>query len=240
MSKMFIGFNPMRSEDADLGGEGSAMEDVIETGEEEMEAAEPSDEEGVEEQEAAEPAEDRKSDAAFAQMRRELEAEKKRADELEEALGLWFEGDNKAAQAHAHYEDIPLEEAIGNMEQKRALTKLEAEKAELEDQLQRLQFDNLRAEDLKEIKNARPDVKIKDVMELGDEFFQYRAMGIDPVTVYDALQLKKGVPPKPIGKAKTGAPAKTGFFTRDEVAAMSPSQISKNFDKIRESMGKWK
>ena len=239
MSLMFMGFNRPHSEDADMGGGYSPAEEVVETGEEAEDVAEPLDEEGEEETEVAEPSED-KSDAAFAQMRRDLEAAQRRADELEEALGLWFEGDNKAAQAHAHYEDITLDEAISNMEQKRALNQLEAEKADLEEQLQQLQFENLKAEDLKAIKSARPDANIKDVLELGEEFFKYRTMDIDPVTAYDAIQLKKGVPPKSIGKARTGAPTKTGYFTREEVKAMSPSQISKNFDKIRESMSKWK
>ena len=234
----FIGFNHPRSEDSGMGGS-STFEEVVETGEEAEDVAEPLDEEGEEEQEVADPAED-KSDAAFAQMRRDLEAAQRRADELEEALGLWFEGDNKAAQAHAHYEDITLDEAISNMEQKRALNQLEAEKADLEEQLQQLQFENLKAEDLKAIKSARPDANIKDVLELSEEFFKYRTMDIDPVTAYDAIQLKKGVPPKSIGRARTGAPTKTGYFTREEVKAMSPSQISKNFDKIRESMSKWK
>ena len=189
MSLMFMGFNRPHSEDAGMGDGGcSPAEEVVETGEEEMETAEPSDEEGEEEQEVAEPAEEDKSDAAFAKMRRDLEAAQRRADELEEALGLWFEGDNKAAQAHAHYEDIPLDEAINNMEQKRELEQLRAEKAALEEEKNQLEFDNLRAEDLKEIKNARPDANIKDVLELGEDFFKYRTMGIDPVTAYDALQ----------------------------------------------------
>lgn len=238
----FIGFNRPYSEDADLGGGGTSTvdEEVVETGEEAEDVAEPLDEEGEEETEVADPSEDTKSDAAFAEMRRKLEAAQRQIDEYEEALGLWFDGDNKIAQAHAHYEDISLDEAISNMEQKRELDQLRAEKAALEEEKNQLEFDNLRAEDLKAIKSARPDANIKDVLELGEDYFKYRTMDIDPVTAYDALQLKKGVPPKPMGKAKTGAPAKTGFYTREEVQAMSPSQISKNFDKIRESMGKWK
>lgn len=238
MFNTFIGFNtPLRSEDADVSG-GNPTEESVETGEEVEETAEPLDEEGEEETEVADLS-DNKSDAAFAQMRRELEAAQRRADELEEALGLWFDGDNKAAQAHAHYEDISLEEALSNMEQKRAFDALQAEKKSLQEQLEQLQFDNLRAEDLKAIKKERPDANIGDVLELGDEFFKYRTMGIDPVTAYDALQLKKGIPPKSMGKVKTGAPTKTGHFTREEVANMSKKQIHDNFDKIRESMSKW-
>ena len=217
----------------------------METGEEEMETAEPSDESGEEETEVAEPSED-KSDHAFAEMRRSLEKAQRRVSELEaqnsdyeEALGLWFEGDNKVAQAHAHYEDIPLDEAISNMEQRREINQLRAERDALVDEKNQLEFRNLKASDLKEIKDAHPDVSIKDVEELGEDFFKYRAMGIDAVSVYEAIQMKKGVPPKPMGKVRTSAPTKTGYFTRDEVANMSKEQIHKNFDKIRESMSKW-
>lgn len=214
-------------------------------GVEEMETAEPSEESGEEETEVANPSDD-KSDRAFAEMRRNLEMAQRRVAELEaqqedyeDALGLWFDGDNKVAQAHAHYEDISLDEAISNMEQRRELNQLRAEKEALEEERAQLQFNNLKAQDLKEIKDARPDVSIKDVEELGEEFFKYRAMGIDAVSVYDAIQMKKGVPPKPMGKVKTSTPTKTGYFTRDDVANMSKEQIHKNFDKIRESMSKW-
>jgi DNA repair exonuclease SbcCD ATPase subunit len=245
MLNTFIGFNPLRSEDAGLDG---GYAEAVETGEEEMETAAPSDEEGVEEQETAEPAEEEsKSDAAFARMRRELEEAQRRAEELEmqvqeydDALGQWFEGDDKIAQAYAHYEDIPLDEAISNIEQRREINQLKAEKALLEEQRNQLEFNNLKAEDLKEIKSKYADAGIKDVEELGEDFFKYRTMGIDPVTAYEAIQMKKGQPPKSMGKARTGTPTKTGYFTREEVQAMSPSQISKNFDKIRESMSKWK
>lgn len=229
----------LRDPDEGLGGAG------YDEGEEEMETAEPSEESGEEETEVAEPSED-KSDRAFAEMRRNLEMAQRRVAELEaqqedyeDALGLWFDGDNKVAQAHAHYEDISLDEAISNMEQKRELNQLRAEKEALEEERAQLQFNNLKAQDLKEIKDARPDVSIKDVEELGEEFFKYRAMGIDAVSVYDAIQMKKGVPPKPMGKVKTSTPTKTGYFTRDDVANMSKEQIHKNFDKIRESMSKW-
>jgi len=239
MSEMFRGFNPLRDPDEGTGG-GDSIDESVETGEEVEESAEPLDEEGAEEQEVAEPAEEEsKSDAAFAEMRRKLEAAERRAEELEEALGLWFDGDDKAAQAHAHYEDISLDEAIANMETKRELNQLRAEKEALEEERNQLEFNNLKATDLREIKAKYPDANLKDVEELGEDFFKYRTMDIDAVTAYEAIQMKKGRPPKPIGKAKTGAPAKTGFYTKEEVEAMSPSQIRKNFDKIRESMGKW-
>ena len=234
-----MGFN--RPKDADEGVSGG----FVDEGAEAQEVAEPAEESGVEEKETAEPS-DNKSDTAFAEMRRNLEAAQKRVSELEamqadyeEALGHWFDGDNKAAQAIAHYEDIPLEEAMHQMEQKREAHRLAEEKKALEDELQQLRYESMKAKDLDEIRSKYPDAELKDVETLGDDFFAYRAMGIDAVTAYDAIQLKKGVPPKPMGKAKTGAPQKTGYYTPEEVRGMSPSQIRKNFDKIRESMSKW-
>ena len=64
-------------------------------------------------------------------------------------------------------------------------------------------------------------------------------MGIAPATIYEGIQLKKGTPPKPIGKVKPSTPEKK-YFTRDEVEAMSPKERIKNYDKIRDSMTTWK
>ncbi len=233
----FLGFNPMLSEYAEAGAE--AGEDY-EAGAEEEDFAEPlEEEEGAEEEEVADLPETSKSDAAFAELRRRAEEAERRAQEAEDALGLWFEGDNKAAQALAHYEDISLDEAIDSIQQRRDQRALEEEATELRNELDQLRFNELRAQDLKAIKEAIPDAKINDVLELGEDFFKYRTMDIDPVTAYEAIQMKKGVPPKSMGKARTSAPAKSGYYTRDEVASMSPAEISKNFDKIRKSMGKW-
>ena len=35
-------------------------------------------------------------------------------------------------------------------------------------------------------------------------------------------------------------PAESDFFTADQVRAMSPEEVHKNYDKIRKSMEKWK
>lgn len=243
MIKMFSRFEPLLAPD-DMGGGG-------ESGVEVQGSAEPETESGVEAQEPAEPAKS-KSDASFAEMRRQLEALQKEKEtwsqekaeweesrnEYENALGLFFEGDNKVAQAISHYEGTPLEQVVNNMETKKLIKKLEEDNKQLREKAEKESFDNQRAKDLAEIKEKFPDVDITDVMELGEEFFAYRGMGIDAVTAYSGLQMKKGTPPKSIGKVKTGTPDKS-FYSKSEVEAMSSSERKKNFDKIRASMAKW-
>lgn len=241
--KMFNRLHPFM--DADDGTEINEVEES----EEMQEVADPADdEEGEEEQEAADPAEDEqdKSDSAFADMRRRLKEAEERAAELEaereeydQTLGLFFEGDNKIAQAKAHYEGISLEEAQSLIAKEREDRNLKAENKQLEDELNQLRYERRKADDLAAIKEAYPDADLKDVEELGEEFFAYRTMGISAVDAFNGIQMKKSKPPKSMGKAKTAPPEKD-FFTKEEVEAMSQSEVSKNYDKIRKSMGRWK
>ena len=241
--KMFNRLHPFM--DADDGTEINGVEES----EEMQEVADPADdEEGEEEQEAADPAEDEqdKSDSAFADMRRRLKEAEERAAQLEaereeydNTLGLFFEGDNKIAQAKAHYEGISLEEAQSLIAKEREDRNLKAENKQLEDELNQLRYERRKADDLAAIKEAYPDADLKDVEELGEEFFAYRTMGISAVDAFNGIQMKKSKPPKSMGKAKTAPPEKD-FFTKEEVEAMSQSEVSKNYDKIRKSMGRWK
>ena len=235
---MFKGFQPFLDADDGL--------NVAGTGEEVQEIAEPAVEEGVEEQEVAEPVETGRteSDAAFAQMRRELEAANRRiaemeqtAGEYEDALGLFFQGDNKAAQARAYHDDIPLERVIADMEAAREKKTLEERLQAVEQERNNLLLANLKAQDLKALHDA--GYKVENIDDLGEDFFAYRGMGIDAVRAYEGLQLKKGKAPKSMGAVKTATPAQD-TFTREEVEAMSSADRVKNYDKIRKSMAKWK
>ncbi len=238
----FRSFEPMLDADdgLDIGG----------TGAEEQELADPVVEEGAEEQEAADPAD--KSDAAFAEMRRLNEAltrqladANKRAEDLEQsnseyerALGLYFDGENKAAQAIATHDEIPLERVVADMQARRDAREQEKATETLTQERDRLLYENRKMKDLAELR-AAGITDVNDVEELGEEYFALRAMGIAPATIYEGIQLKKGTPPKPIGKVKPSTPEKK-YFTRDEVEAMSPKERIKNYDKIRDSMTTWK
>lgn len=240
----FKGFEPMLDADdgLDIGG----------TGAEEPELAEPVEEEGAEEQEVAEPAGKNDADTTFAEMRRQnerfaqqLAEANKRVEELElsnsefeRALGLYFNGDNKAAQAIAQYDEVPVEQVVADMQARREAKEQAKVTEALAQERDKLLFENMKMKDLAELRSAGV-TDVNDVEELGEEYFALRAMGIAPKTIYDGMQLKKGTPPKTIGKVKTGAPEKE-FFTRDEVEAMSPKERIKNYDKIRASMTKWR
>ena len=218
------------------------------TGEEAQEVAEPGIEEGVEEQEAAAPVEKpvgkTDSDAAFAQMRRQLEAANKRiaemeqsATEYEDALGLYFQGDNKVAQAKAYHDDLPQDKVIADMNAAREKKSMQAELEQKQKQIDSLMFENLKAQDLKALHDA--GYKVDRLEDLGEDYFAYRTMGMPPQQVYEGLQLKKGKPPKSMGEVKTATPERD-TFTREEVEAMSSKERVKNYDKIRKSMQGWK
>lgn len=235
----FKGFLPLLEADDGLNVVGG-------TGEEEPEVAETVDEEGEEEQEVADPVETGKtdSDAAFAQMRRDLEAAQRRIAEMEQsnteyedALGLFFQGENKAAQAKAYHDDLPLEKVIADMNAAREKKSLEERLQAMEAERNNLLLANLKAQDLKALHDA--GYKVDNLDELGEDFFAYRGMGIDPVRAYEGLQLKKGKAPKSMGAVKTATPTRD-TFTREEVEAMSSADRVKNYDKIRKSMAKWK
>jgi hypothetical protein len=117
--------------------------------------------------------------------------------------------------------------------QKEQQTRLEA----LEAENNTLRFNQLKALDLAELKEHGVS-DIKDVEELGEQYFVYRANGMSAREAYDFIQARKVVPPKSMGKPKTSPPEKE-FFTRDEVMAMSSEERTKNALKIRESLRKW-
>lgn len=236
MLKMFK-MSPYMEEDdgLNIGGQGAEAPEV----------AEPVIEEGAEEQEVAEPVEKKTdADSAFAEMRRRLEEMERRNAELEErnsqydeTLGLFFDGDNKIAQARAHHDQVPVEQVIANMEaakkEKEAQTRLEA----LEKENSSLKYNSLKAQDLAVLKEHGVS-DLKDVEELGEAYFIYRSNGMSAAEAYDFIQMRKGTPPKSMGKPKTAPPEKE-FFTREEVMAMSSEEKTKNALKIRESMRKW-
>ena len=101
------------------------------------------------------------------------------------------------------------------------------------------QFSN----DLKAIRKAYPDEKAKSVDELGVEFLKLCASGIKPLVAYEAIRAEKARStqnPPSMGDVKPTSSGEKEFFTREEVAAMDQATVSKNYEKIRKSMGTWK
>lgn len=212
------------------------------TGEEEQEVAEPVNEEGGEEQEVAEPVS--KSDSAFAELRRRAEEAERKVNELEarnaeydETLGLFFDGDNKIAQARAYHDEVPVEQVVANMQAAREREEMQSQNESLKAENDLLRYNQMKAQDLAELKE-HGITDIADVEELGEDFFRYRANGLSASEAYDFIQMRKPKPPKSMGKVEP-SPTEKDFFTRDEVMAMSSAERFKHIDKITASMKKW-
>lgn len=205
---------------------------------------------GVEEQESAETAKT-EQDAAFAQMRRQNEElarqladAQRQSKEYEDALGLFFDGEDKALQAQAHYNQRPIEEVRAEHEMESQLEELQNKNQSLEQQLLEQKAQALMNSDLLEIQKLHPEVKSID--ELGKEYLAFRFSQMGEMGAEQAYQMAKvykaqTTPKKPpvIGSVSTQEKPQSDYYTREEVAAMSAEEVSKNYDTIRKSMEKW-
>lgn len=217
--------------------------DIGGTGAEEQGVADPVVEEGAEEPGVAEPVRN-DSDSAFAELRRRAEEAERRVSELEasnaeydETLGLFFDGENKIAQARAYHDEIPVEQVVANMEAARERQEMQSRNETLKAENDLLKYNRQKDLDLAELKEHGV-TDISDVEELGEAFFRYRMNGLSASEAYDFIQMRKPKPPKEMGDVKP-SPSEKEFFTRDEVMAMSSAERFKNIDKITQSIKKW-
>lgn len=203
------------------------------TGVEVQEVAEPAEEvvTGAEEQEVAEPAD--KSDAAFAEMRREIERLQLDNARKDKALGLYFDGENKEVKAIAHamgQDPADVQKAFD----------ADAKISQLEETLQSERAERAMEKDLAEIQKLDPNVKSLD--DLGETYANYIRAGLSGVEAYAAIKAKENLntetPPKTIGNLST-APVKKDYFTSEEVDRMSPSEQLANHEAIMNSMARW-
>ncbi len=227
-------------------------------GAEEQVVAEPAAEEvepevldGAEEQVVAEPASQRtEADAAFAQMRRQNEElqrqlleQQRRVEAQENALGLYFQGDNKIAQALAYHQNRPVEEVQAELAAQAELESLRAENERMKIEQITSQAQLQMSEDLAALQKL--DGSIKSIDELGQSFLDLRLKGgLSVEDAFFALQAKKAAtarkPAEPPGQVNT-AQAQKDFLTVDEVRAHENDKawIDKNFELIQKSMRKW-
>lgn len=203
------------------------------TGVEVQEVAEPVEEvvTGAEEQEVAEPVD--KSDAAFAEMRRENERLRLENARKDKALGLYFDGENKEVKAIAHamgQDPADVQKAFD----------ADAKISQLEETLQSERAERAMEKDLAEIQKLDPNVKSLD--DLGETYANYIRAGLSGVEAYAAIKAKENLntetPPKTIGNLST-AQVKKDYFTSEEVDRMSPSEQLANHEAIMNSMAKW-
>ncbi len=102
--------------------------------------------------------------------------------------------------------------------------------------------------DLQAVKQAYPDVKAKDVSELGDTYMVLMQTGkVDALTAYAAqLQVealhKKQIPPSMGGIKSTAADTEKEYYSPEDVDRLPKNAYNnpKIMEKIRKSMPKWK
>ncbi|MBC8537235.1 hypothetical protein [Feifania hominis] len=160
---------------------------------------------------------DLERDAAFAHLRREMEAARREARRLRSA----GEENGRRGQS-AQWEAMRQENDF------------------LRDQV----FSRFYSDDLEIIRAAHPDCRAESVNDLGLDFCGLRAMGVDPLVAYEAMQSAHSATqrqkPPTMGSAKSTGKTESGFYTREDVRRMSQDDVSRNFDKIRKSMSKWR
>lgn len=235
------------TEDAETGAEVEETSETQETAEPAEladEQAEPADEQEEEAEEDI-PQGKRSRDSAFAEMRRAREAAEQRNNELQERLEA-LERAQREAELRSYAESIGLSEdeieqvvADAQAEEER-----EAEKANLEAEIERLseenlnyQVDRMMKQDLLDIQAIDPSIKSLD--ELGEDYGNFVAAGLSGVDAYYAVMSKRErtqiKPAPPMGKANQ-ASVPRDFYTSEELDALSQEEILANWDKVQRSM----
>ena len=243
-------------------------ENVVDTGEQNQEVAEPEPQQEVEQPKVEE--RDYERDAAFANMRRSMEHAQKEREEtqklyeaikaekerLTNSFGLFgFKGDVDEIedQAKAHYSGKTVEEVRNERlqaqrvieEQQRREQETLAKDNQIKD-LQRQLYARILDEDLKRVQSIDPSIKSLD--DLGADFAKMRASGVSTDVAYHAvkstLEANKKTPPPEMGKVNATQKADKTYYTQDEVDAMIAAN-DKALDnpsvlaKIRKSMTQW-
>lgn len=186
------------------------------------------------------PERDAELDAALEQMRSELERLESENKLKDEALSMFFEGDDPAMSAIATAQEKSIEEVRTEFKERQRITRLEAENEILRNNTIKAQAETAMQQDLAIVQGLDP--KIKDLKELGDTFISLISAGVDATDAYYAaktrMEKEQRNPPKEIG-AVNKTPAEKDFYSKTEVEAMSDEDISKNYQAIRKSMQKW-
>lgn len=226
----------------------------------ETEVAEPSEveaDEQTDEQSEEEPADeqDSKTNAAFAEQRRriaELEkelAERDKAKELAESEAQEQAELDEQVQAIVEYareqgldddeiEDI-LDEFFEDHETDKELKRLQDEIDRRDEELVDIQLQQLAMQDLAEVQKIDPN--IKDLDDLGDEFFRLRSLDIEPKRAYYMIH-SADEQMKPHGAYAPGkinqAKQESEYYTSEELDNLSKEEMHANWDKVMRSMNR--
>ena len=223
--------------------EPAETEEVMETGVEDQEAAEP--ESGAAE---VEPETGKtEADARFAEMRRQMEAAQREAesaraelaevvaqnDARNEVMSRLTGNDDGDIAAIAEVTGMSEDEIIAEMEAAEEKTQLELRVKQLEEEVNSANAEKLMQADLATLQKIDPTLTSLD--SLGSEYVEYIQAGLSPESAYWAIKAKENAnhatPPKDMGKVATGTVEKD-YFTEAEIEAMSPEQRAKNHKKI--------
>ena len=200
------------------------------------------------------------ADARFAEMRRQLEAEQKARAEVEAELA---EMQTKAEAREAAMDELDIDDIdaiaeqagttreevleIIEREEQAAAAALEAKEKDLkiealEEELQGVYAEKEMEKDLADLQKIDPSLKSLD--DLGEDFVDYISAGLSAKQAYYAIKGReistRSIPPTAPGKiSDTSAPEKD-YFTEDEVNAMTSAEKEANWEKIIESLPRWK
>jgi hypothetical protein len=219
-------------------------ENVVETSEQIQEVAEPETQVEVEQPKVER---DYEKDAAFAQMRRNMEQAQKEREEFQKqfeamraererltnSFGLFgFKGnvDEIEDQAKAHYYGKPVEEMRNERLQAQKVQeeqqKREQETLAKDNQIKNLQeqlYARILQDDLKKIQAI--DANVKSLNDLGEKYMEMMASG--KFTAEEAYfsakaieNMNKKTPPPEIGKVNATQKADKTYYTSAEVDAM--------------------
>lgn len=187
------------------------------------------------------------ADSRFAEMRRrveELEAEnedlKATTEKQENALGLYFDGEDKSIAALAQATGLSYEETEQAIREQEELEMLRSEKEQVDEELLDLKVERQMEQDLAELQKLDPSIKSLD--DMSETFFDYIGAGLSATDAYFASQQKdkmtKVSPMSPPGEISTGGEAKS-YYTKEEVEKMSREQIRARLKDIRSSTRRW-
>ena len=236
------------TEDANEGADEVDTEQVdMET--DEQEATDPADSADAQDEEEQDeediPQGKRSRDRAFAEMRRAREEADRKNDELQQRLDA-LERAEKERELRSYAESLGLsdEEVEQVVADAKAEEEREAEKANLEAEIERLSQENLdyqvermMEQDLHDIQAIDPTIKSLD--DLGEDFGNFVAAGLSGVDAYYAVMSKRErtqiKPAKPMGKANQ-ASVPRDFYTSEELDNLTQDEILANWDKVQRSM----
>lgn len=205
-------------------------------------------------EEVAKPQQSAEENSKFAEIRRKYESENRKMkaefDRLLDSLkGYGYEGSPQeiADALYAQNNGVSQEEAKAIREKEEsALREKEEMQSEIE-MYKSLAIQKLMADDLTAIQKVYPEVK--DLNELGDEFFStLKALGEgrDAVLAYEIVKAKKDATtkkaPPEIGGVNQSSQKEKDFYTPAEVDKLTDKDYDnpKIMEAVRRSMSKWK